>query len=242
MTWSDGRLLCQNLFSASKKAIQQLNNSDMPQSIKLFPLLLVTIFTSTFSKAQDNDMPDTRRKTESFARFHYPEIRADLATFTLAGTSESVGAIPLKKINYSTLTNSTITFDGDGIKAIVKIAPFDPKKHKLIFDEKYLLRIDRRPYYGGYPNVPKTSISTVSVIIDNDTVFIPPIAYSDLFNLNFTYTDNGAERTADAVYISKNGHNVYLYLFSKDNSGSYEVTWIIQDKKYLRRVLDYDLM
>ena len=80
------------------------------------------------------------------------------------------------------------------------------------------------------------------MIIDNDTVLIPPIAYSDLFNLNFTYSDKGVERTTDAIYISKDRHNVYLYLFSRDNTGSYEVTWIIQDKKYLRRVLDYDLM
>lgn len=214
----------------------------MPQSLKISPLFIATIFFSSFCNAQNDDMPDSRRKTESFARFHYQGMRADLATFTLAGISESVGALPLKKINYSSLTNNAITFDGDGIKAKVEIAPFDPKKYKLNFDEKYLIRIDRRPYYGGYPSVPTTYISKVSLIIDNDTVLIPSIAYADLFNLHFTYPDKGVERTTDAIYISKDGHNVYLYLFSKDNTGSYEVTWIIQDKKYLRRVLDYDLM
>lgn len=214
----------------------------MQPSLKIYTLFFLAMFFSSFCKAQDNDMPDTRRKTESFARFHYQDIRADLATFTLAGTSESVGAIPLKNITYSTLTNTAITFEGDGIKAKVEIDPFDPKKHKLNYDEKYLIRIDRRPYYGGYPNMPATYISDVSVIIGNDTVFIPPIAYSDLYNLHFTYPDKGVERTRDAVYISKDGHYVYLYLFNKDNTGSYEVTWIIQDKKYLRRVLDYDLL
>jgi hypothetical protein len=210
------------------------------KSLKAYIFLSAILF-STFCIAQD-DMPDSRRKTESFSRFHYQDIRPDLATFTLAGISESVGAAPLKKITYSSLTNNAITFDGDGIKAKVVIAPFDPKKHKLNFDEKYLIRIDRRPYYGGYPNVPTTYISEVSMIINNDTVLIPPIAYFDLYNLQFTYPDKGVERTRDAIYISKDGHNVYLYLFSKDNTGSYEVTWIIQDKKYLRRVLDYNLM
>lgn len=203
-------------------------------------LFLSSILFSTFCKAQD-DMTDTRRKTESFARFHYGNLRADLATFTLAGTSESVGALPLQKINYSTLGNDSITFNGDGIKAKVKIAPFDPAKHKLYYDDKYLIKIDRRTYYGDYGNVPKTYISEVSVIVNNDTVFIPTLAYSDLYNLHFTYTDKSAERTTDAVYLSKDGHYIYLYLFCKNNSGSYEVTWIIQDKKYLRRVLDYGL-
>lgn len=213
----------------------------MHQSSKTFSFLFVAIFFSTFCKAQD-DMPDTRRKTESFERFHIPDIRADLASFALAGISESVGLLPLKKITYSSLSNNLITFDGDGIKAKVMIAPFDPAKHKLIFDEKYLTRIDRRTYYGGYPNTPKTSISEVSMIIDNDTVLIPATAYSDLFNLHFTYSDKGVERTTDAIYKSKDGRKIYLYLFCKDNTGSYEVTWIMQDKKYLRRVLDYGFM
>ena len=205
-------------------------------------LFLSIIFFSSICQAQNDDMPDTRKKTETFARFHYGTLRADLATFTLSGLSESVGTVPLQKIPYTSLDNNSIAFEGKRIKAKVTIAPFDPAKHKLQFDEKYLIKIDRRPYYGNYGNTPKTEISAVSIIIGKDTVAIPPMAYSDLYNLNFTYSDKGVQRTTDAVYKSKDGHTIYLYLFSKDNMGSYEVTWIIQDKKYLRRVLDYGLM
>lgn len=205
-------------------------------------LFLSIIFFSGICEAQNDDMPDTRRKTESFARFHYGTLRADLATFTLAGLSESVGTVPLQKIPYTSLDNNSIAFEGEGIKAEVTIAPFNPSKHKLQFDEKYLIKIDRRAYYGNYGNTPKTEISVVSIIIGKDTVAIPPMAYSDLYNLNFTYSDKGVQRTTDAVYKSKDGHTIYLYLFSKDNTGSYEVTWIIQDGKYLRRVLDYGFM
>lgn len=202
-----------------------------------------SIFCINYSYAQNEDMPDSRKKTESFERFRIPDIRKDLATFTLGGISESVGALPLEKISYTSLANDSILFEGDGIKAKVKIAVFDPAKHKLSFDEKFLVRIDRRPYYAGdYGNTPKTGISEVSVIINNDTVFIPPTAYTDLFNVHFTYSDQGVERTRDAVYKSKDGRKIYLYLFSQSETGSYEVTWIIQDKKYLRRVLDYGLV
>lgn len=213
----------------------------MQRLLKTFTFLFLANLVSTFCKAQE-DLPDARRKTESFARFHIPQMRADLATFTLSGIGESVGLTPLKKIPYSSLGNDSIVFDADGIKAKVKIAPFDPSKHKLSFDEKYLVRIDRKPYYGNYLKTPKTRISEVSMIIDRDTVAIPPAAYDDLFNLNFTYLDKGVERTTDAVYISKDRQTVYLYLFCKDNTGSYEVTWIFQNRKYLRRVLDYGFM
>ena len=211
------------------------------KNLKAYLFFTLVICFTNWCYAQDY-YPDSRKKTESFEKFRIRDIRPDLATFTLGGISESVGALPLEKISYTSLANDSIVFEGDGIKAKVKIAVFDPAKHKLSFDEKFLVRIDRRPYYGGYGNTPKTGISEVSVIINNDTVLIPPTAYSDLYNLYFTYSDQGVERTRDAVYKSKDGRKIYLYLFSKDDTSSYEVTWIIQDKKYLRRVLDYDLM
>jgi hypothetical protein len=170
------------------------------------------------------------------------DVRAELATFTLAGIGEGAPTTPLEKVPYTSLGKDSIVFEGNGIKAEVKTAPFDPAKHKLNYDDKYLVRIDRRPYYGNYGKVPKTEISNVMLIIRGDTINIPPTAYNDLFNLNFTYLDKGLERTTDAVYISKVGQRVYLYLFSKDNTGSYEVTWIIQDRRYLRRILDYGFM
>lgn len=212
------------------------------KSLKICLFLTLILSCTHWCYAQDYH-PESRKKTESFERFRIADIRADLATFTLAGISESVGALPLNKISYTSLANDSILFEGEGVKAKVKIAVFDPSKHKLSFDEKFLVRIDRKAYYGGdYGNTPKTGISEVSVIINNDTVFIPPTAYSDLYNVHFTYSDHDVERTRDAVYKSKDGRKIYLYLFSKSDTGSYEVTWIIQDKKYLRRVLDYGLM
>ncbi len=213
----------------------------MKYAKKILVFATAMVFVSqTF--AQNPDMPDSRRKTESFERFHTQDVRAELATFTLAGIGEGAPTTPLEKVPYTSVGKDSIVFEGGGIKAEVKTAPFDPAKHKLNYDEKYLERIDRRPYYGDYGKVPKTEISNVMLIIRGDTIAIPRAAYSDLFNLNFTYLDKGVERTTDAVYISKVGQRVYLYLYSRNRSGSYEVTWIIQDRRYLRRILDYDLM
>ena len=210
---------------------------------KTFLVITSALLFTSICYAQSDDLPDdARRKTESFDRFHTKDIRSELAAFTLSGIAESVGAPTLEKIPYTSLTKDSIVFEGDGIKAVVKIGAFDPAKHKLSYDDKFLVRIDRRPYYGNYGKLPKTDITSVTLNIRGFSVEIPPAAYTDLFNLNFTYLDKGVQRTTDAVYVSKVGQRVYLYLFSKDNSGSYEVTWIIQDRKYLRRILDYGFM
>ena len=207
-----------------------------------YSLLSIAILLSFFCKAQNDEYQDTRKKNESFAKLQPKDVRADVATFALGGISESVGALPLAKISYKSFGNDSMTFEGDGIKAKIKTSSFDPSKHKLSydFDDKFLIRIDKKTYYGGYGKVPKTYISNLTMTIAGDTVFIPPTAYADLYNLNLTYNDNnGARRTTNAIYKSKDGRKIYWYLFCKDNTGNYEVTWIIQDKKYLRRVLDY---
>jgi len=188
------------------------------------------------------DFTDTRKKNEGFAKLPKNNIRADIATFTLSGIDEAVGKSELQKIPFTKFGDDFMDFSGGNIKVTVKISPFDKTKHRLDYDDKYLIKIDRKTYYGNYGNMPKTYLSNITLVIDNDTVVIPPSAYTDLCNLNLTYTDQGTLRSRNGIYESKDGHTIYLYLFSKDNSGSYEVTWIIQDKKYVRRVLDYGFM
>ena len=206
-------------------------------------LIVVGVFYGLTSFAQrELNYQDTRRKTESFAKFPKGDIRSDLSAFTLSGIGESVGKEDYKKIPFTSFSSDYMTFEGDGIKATITTLPFDASKHKLMYDEKYLIKIDKKTYYGGYGSTPFRYISNIIMTIDNDTINIPATAYSDLYNVNFSYNDKGVQRSRNGIYRSKDGNKVYLYIFSKDNTGSYEVTWIIQDKKYFRRVLDYDFM
>src|SRR5436189_246234 len=84
------------------------------------------------------------------------------------------------------------------------------QKDILDYDEKYLIKIDRKTYYGGFGFMPKTSVSQIILTIGKDTIVIPPAAYSDLHNLNLTYNDKGTQRTANGIYRSKDGHKLYL--------------------------------
>ena len=210
--------------------------------MKIFITFWCLLYGFSSSAQRFYDFQDTRKKNESFAKFPKNEIRADLATFTLSGIDEAVGKEELQKIPFTTFGENFMNFAGDDIKASIKLSPFDKSKHKLDYDEKYLIRIDRKTYYGDYGNIPRTYISNITLIVGTDTVSIPPAAYADIYNLNLTYTDKGTLRSRNGIYKSKDGSRIYLYIFCKNNSGSYEVTWIIQNKNYLRRVLDYGFM
>ncbi len=209
-----------------------------------FIFLIILIGYCYFSPAQNSaELFDSRSRKESFAKVPQKEIRADLATFTMGGVNESVGKEQLKKIPFTSFNSDSMAFEGDGIKATVTTAPFDAASHKLLYDEKYLVKIDRKTYYGNYGSLPKKQIGRVTLMIGKDTIIIPPAAYSDLYNLNLIYLDkSGTQRSANGIYRSKDGIRIYFYLFCRDNTGSYEVTWVIQDKKYLRRVVDYGFM
>jgi hypothetical protein len=209
-------------------------------------LVIACLLCSSLGMAQLNeDITDTRNKREGYLRLPKSGIRLELAGFTMSGIEESVGKLPLDKMPYTSQGPQFMRFENETIKAAVTTEVFDPSKVKLEYDEKYLIKINKKTYYGGYPNLPKTKVSSVSFIIGKDTVAIPATAYSDLYNLNLTYKDKGGkERSLNSVYFSKDKRTIYLYLYSKDTSyanASYEVTFVIQDKKYLRRVVDYDI-
>ncbi len=210
--------------------------------MKTFILSWCIVLCYSVNAQSNDDMTDTRRKTETVLKIQQKDMRSELASFTMAGIDESVGKGDIYKIPFTAVGPNFMTFEGDGMKATVSTALFVPTKHKLDYDEKYLIKIDRKTYYGGYGKVPKNYVNKVTMVIGKDSIAIPPTAYSDLYNLNFSYLNSGAQKSTNGIYRSKDGHRIYLYIFCKDNTGSYEVTWVFIDKVYLRRVLDYGFM
>lgn len=204
--------------------------------------LLLLLFTGWIlpGMAQDKDYPDYRNKKESFLKVSDKPMRADLASFTTAGIEESIGKLPLKKITPTGYNRVQMNFKSPEVEVAVITTAFSAGKRKLLKSGEHLVKIDNKPFYGSYGQTPNTMISEVRVLIGKDTVQIPPAAYADLYNLNFTYRDkSNVERTANAVYFSADGKRMYIYLLSRDANGSYEVTWVIENKTYLRRVLDW---
>lgn len=207
-----------------------------------YGLCLLFALFSLVCRAQD-EFPDYRSKRENFTKMPEKDLRGELASFVMAGIDESTGKLPLKKIPPQEAGTNFIRFEGNGIQVTITTAPFLAAGHKLkFFDEKHLVRIDNKPFFGSYGVVPKTAIRSVTVLVNKDTVQIPEAAYADIFNPSFSYANEGTQKTLDAVYLSNDNKTIYIYLLSKDTAGSYEVTWVIRDKKYLRRVVDFGLL
>jgi len=208
-------------------------------------VLLLCAFLTLHSIAQDDMIPDTRKKNENFVKVRDKEIRGHIATFAIAGIDERMNKEPLTNVvppvNYG---SDFITFEGHDIKVTIRSEPFDPAKHKLTYyNEKYLIKIDNKPYYGHYTQVPQRAISSVTVLVGKDTVAIPPQAYADLYSPSFAYRDgSGTTRTHNRVFLSPDKRTIYIYMLNDETKGKYEVTWVIRDKQYLQRVVDTGLL
>ena len=190
--------------------------------------------------AQNTEYTDARTTRESFSHISDKEIRADLSAFTIAGIAESINKPVLKRLPATSFGADFIRYDSNNLRVTIQSAPFNIAKHKMLYDGKYLVKIDNKPYFGNYTKVPKIVISAVIVVSGKDTIAIPPAAWADLYNPHFTYDDGtGTVKSQDAVYISTDKRKIYIYMLNRDESGSYEVTWIIRDNKYLKRVVDF---
>lgn len=202
---------------------------------------LLTVLLVLVANAQD--YPDYRSKKEIFPRIIEKDIRSDIASFSMGGIEESVGKLPLKSIPVVKSGPDFISFASENMQATIKGGVFDKTKHKMsLYEEKYLVKIDNKPYFGDYGKVPKTTIENVTVIVNRDTIVIPSAAYADLYNPIFTYREGGVEKSYNSIYLSADGRKIYVYMLKRETGGSYEVTWIIQDKKYLKRVVDFGFL
>ncbi|HEX9512726.1 MAG TPA: hypothetical protein VF939_19675 [Puia sp.] len=205
-------------------------------------LILLLISTTVSSRAQDLDFPDYRNKKDNFIKISDKDVRADQASFALAGVDESIGKAQLKTVPIKDYGPNFMTFENENIQVTIRTGVFFPTKHKLMFSEKHLVKIDGKPYYGGnYGEQPHTTIEAVTVIVGKDTVPVPATAFFDLYDPKFSFNQSGSTRTRNAVYLSNDKHTFYIYMLNVDNGGS-EFTWVIRDKQYLRRVVDYGFL
>ena len=192
--------------------------------------------------AQDLDFSDFRNKKDNFSKITEKDIRADVASFALAGVDESIGKAPLAGLPVIEVAPNMIKYANDNIQVIVKSGIFIASKHKLMMQEGHLVRIDGKPYYGGIiGQTPHTTIESITVIVGKDTVPVPATAYFDLYDPKFSFRENGETRSRNGVFLSGDKHTFYIYLLNIDNKGV-EYTFVIRDKQYLRRVVDWGFL
>ncbi len=202
----------------------------------------LSVFAVLTATAQDLDYPDYRSKKDNFSKVSEKDIRADLASFALAGVDESIGKAQLNSVSVKDVSGNTMTFDDGKIQVTIRTGVFFPSKHKMMYMEKHLVRIDNHPYYGGtYGEAPQTTIESITVVVGRDTVALPPAAYSDLYDPQFSFNQSGSTRSRNGVFLSGDKHTFYIYMLNINGGGS-EFTWVIRDKQYIRRVVDFGFL
>lgn len=200
-------------------------------------------FNPLFAQKLPEEVPDYRSNRDNFSKVREKDVRADAATFTIAGITEMIGKEPLPKIPPKDFHVSQVEFENEDIYVKIHTRPFYKDSVKLMmYDDKYLLKINNKPFYGNYGSVPSRVISDITVVYKGDTIAIPPVAYQDIYDPVFSYRDkDGKQRSLNGVLFSRDGSRIYIYLHSRGQRSVYEVTWVIQNGQYLRRILDYDL-
>ena len=210
--------------------------------LPLYILLAAAPLANLTARAQDLDFPDFRTKKDNFSKISDKGVRADVASFTLAGVDESIGKAQLQTVPVKDYGSNYMTFEDGAIQVTIRTGVFFPSKHKMMYTEKHLVRIDNHPYYGGtYGEAPQVTIESITVVVGKDTVAIPPAAYSDLYDPQFSFSQSGSTRSRNGVFLSTDKHTFYIYMLNINGGGS-EFTWVIRDKQYLRRVVDFGFL
>jgi len=233
--------LTQKFFDFLNSALAILV-SEMKTMKIIFLVFLSVIGVNAF--AQEREFPDYRSKKDNFMRIQEKDIRNDLASFAFGGMDESIGKGKLPTIPATKYGPDFISFNGGDIHVTIKSGAFDESAHKYTYyNKEHLVKIDSKPFYGSYDELPETTIQSVVVIVNKDTVPIPVTAYNDLFNPEFTYTDKGGVvKSYNAVYLSPDKKTFYIYMLNRKPKANYEVTWVIRDKQYMRRVVDFGFL
>jgi hypothetical protein len=205
-----------------------------------FFLLIVNI--AAFAQSEEL-YPDNRPKKDGFLRVSDKQMRTELSSFTISGIVERMNSTPLTELNPIDYESTYIKFEGEGYHVTIKSSPFYQENAKLVFyDEKYLIKINGKPFYGSYGAIPKTKIDTVIVTKGSQNIVIPGTAFNDLYAPVFTYSEGGEIRTNCNVLLSNDKKRLYIYMLNNERIGRYEVTWVIADGQYVRRVVDSGIM
>ena len=212
------------------------------RKLPFYLLVAIAPLANLKARAQDLDFPDFRTKKDNFSKISDKGVRADVASFALAGVDESIGKAQLQTVPVKDYGSNYMTFEDGAIQVTIRTGVFFPSKHKMMYTEKHLVRIDNHPYYGGtYGEAPQVTIESITVIVGKDTVAIPPAAYSDLYDPQFSFSQSGSTRSRNGVFLSTDKHTFYIYMLNINGGGS-EFTWVIRDKQYLRRVVDFGFL
>lgn len=183
-------------------------------------LVLVVFPEQMMCMGQTNvNLPDQ----ESFRNLPGGIIRKEIASFSVKGASmtekDSAATPPLEAIRLRKCSDKFVSF-----------------KKGNIYDNE--LEVD----ISSEGQVPATRIKEIRLLFGRyGLMHLPDSAFADLCGPKYCgkYTKRGNPIASHCkVLRSGDKSRVYLYMRNGEGSGQYEVTWVVQDRKYHTRVVD----
>lgn len=226
-----------------------------------FRIISASIFVLFQAYAFGQPLPDNKGDEESFFKLEDGIIKREIATFNNASAifdyKDSLPSAKLEKIPLLSCSNDFISFESGNwvstnLHVTIESKPFVADSSKIGYADsahQWIASINNLPVWGTDGGIPKNQIVAVDFWFHvHDPQELPASAFAGLYEPNFCpeeYLSWGKEKQPEpeklfcSVYRSEDKKRVYIYMLNGDGAGGYEVTWVIQDHKYLMRVIDY---
>jgi hypothetical protein len=208
--------------------------------------LTLTLFLQKSCPAQSVDEWAGRKLEDSFTTLTDKRLRREIAMFATAPSFEKefekAPKLELKEIPLKSCADNSVEFQGDGVNVMIEKMAFDTTSHQLGYTDHFLNLIDGKVFWGTDGGVPREKLKSVVVMFGNNRLSLSKTAIEALYEPNLCYRIHNGRKfdsRPPKVFRSLDKKTVYIFMMNSDGAGGYEVTWIFQNGKYLRRVVDY---
>jgi len=125
-------------------------------------------------------------------------------------------------------TDAVVILGNDTLEITIHAQPFVPGKH-IIQKHKdgWIQKIDHRTAYGMDGGMPLTEISRIMVRYGNEEYRLPADSFQNMYQPNLSR----------ARVVTGHDNDVYIVMMNSDGAGSYEVVWVIKNRKLLSTVV-----
>jgi hypothetical protein len=142
---------------------------------------------------------------------------------------ELLVAVPLRS-----WSPTHVEFWGEGLRVRLEAQPFDDLRSVKL--RNGLAQVDRQPILGWSPGDDHARMSRLEVVMDGSVVAVPVSAFTDLYDLPLSREDGYV--LLAAAWRSRDGWRTYVQVQVGDDAHPLIVTWVIEDGRYLQRIVD----
>jgi len=213
-----------------------------PVNKKVFLKLLILFFLTAF-----NTIFSQTNQTKKFSTINNSEIKKEVSCFTISGAIfnkiENISNDLLIEILLSKCNDTIFIFEKVNniyFDKLIDIFVSDLNENdSCLFTNKINKKLDTSTVF------PKKKIKAIYVLHGKIKINIPEDSYNDIFeptpcvfSLEKKYFSKKKYQSNCKVFQTNDSKRMYIYMINGSEKNKYEVTWIIENNKYLMRIID----